>query len=228
MQVNDIKFRSSRIGDLMSKSTTKGEVFGQVAKSYMTEIYIGKKYGRYKDVYSKYMEKGIEAEEDSITLLSKFDKTLYVKNEENLSNDFITGTPDIIIADSVDDVKTSWDIFTFFASKRDKLNSRYKYQLQCYMWLTGKSRARLRYCLTNTPESIIHDELRKISYQIPVESAEFARAEEKIRREMMFDDVPLSERVVTHHIERDEKIINDIQERVFLAREWIAENLLTT
>jgi len=227
MQVSDIKFRASRIGDLMSKSTTKGEAFGQVAKSYMTEIYIGKKYGRYKDIYSKYMEKGIEAEEDSITLLSKIDRWLYVKNEENLSNEFITGTPDIIIADFVDDVKTSWDIFTFFASKRDKLNKRYECQLQCYMWLTGKSRARLRYCLTNTPESIINDELRKLSYQIPVESAEFSRAEEKLRREMEFDDIPLSERVVTHIIDRDEKTINDIQERVILAREWIAENLLT-
>jgi len=227
MQVNDIKFRASRMGDLMTRDQSrKPDSFGQTAIAYMTEIYIAKKYGRYKDVYSKYMDKGIQAEEDSITLLSKYDKTLYVKNYLNYTNDFITGTPDIVLPDEVHDVKTSWDIFTYFASKGSTLNSRYVYQLQCYMALTDTPRAKLRYCLTNTPESIIMDELRKLSYSVNPESPQFAEAEEKIRREMIFDDIPLSDRVVTHELTRDDAMIAAIYERCDMARNWIKENLL--
>jgi len=225
---NKVRFRASAIGDLMTSGRSKSETWGQTAKNYMTEVYIGMKYGRYKEIQSKYITKGLEAEEDSITLLSRHHKKMYTKNEEWLKNEFITGTPDLILPETVDDIKTSWDIFTFFVKDGDSLNKKYYWQLQSYMWLSDKPTARLHYCLTNTPEPLINAEKRKLSYQMGVDltigSQLFEDACAELEKEMTFDDIPLSERIITIHVPRNDDDIELIKQRVIDARIWLKEN----
>lgn len=222
--MKEFKARCSKLGNLMTSGRSKSEHWGVTAIAYLDEWYIGEKYNRYKDFSSKYTEKGIEAEEDSITLLSAVNKTMFVKNEENLANDFITGTPDIIIGDVVRDVKTSWSIHTFFAVKRDGIPKSYAYQLQGYLWLTGATTAFLDYCLVDTPDSLIEAELRKLQWSgVDPESSDFAKLEEQIRREMTFGDIPKSDRVQSYEIKRDEIVIESIKKRVIDARELIKQ-----
>ncbi len=61
------------------------------------------------------------------------------ENEERITNEYITGVPDVN-TDVLIDVKSSWDAFTFFEKVvEDELkNKDYYYQLQGYMWLTDK------------------------------------------------------------------------------------------
>jgi hypothetical protein len=224
MDFSKVKFRASRIGDLMTGGRGKSDLWGETALKYLDEIYIGMKYGRYKDVKTKYMTKGIEAEEDSITLLSTINKKVYRKNTVNFSNEFVTGTPDIIDLPTIIDTKTSWDLHTFRASLRTGFAKGYEYQLQTYLWLEPRANiGQVSYCLVNTPEELILDELRRLSYVINPESDRFAEAEEKIRNEMTFDDIPASEKTKTFTIERDNELIQFIEQRCIDARALMNE-----
>src|SRR5690606_29721418 len=96
-------------------------------------------------------------------------------NKKTLENDFIKGTPDVILTDKVVDIKTSWDIWTFLKVDETSANKAYLYQLLGYMWLTDTKKADLVYCLVDTPDDIMHEELRRLSYRYP----EIDQSEEK-------------------------------------------------
>jgi len=116
-----MKFRCSGLGNLMVEPKLKSETLSETTKTYLREKYIFEKYKRSKFVESKYMTKGTEVEEESLTLLSIVTRKLYNKNEKLLWNDWIIGTPDTYEGDTIEnaitiiDIKSSWDIFTFFA-----------------------------------------------------------------------------------------------------------------
>lgn len=132
----------------MVEPRSKNELLSETTKKYLREVMIYEKYGRKKDISNKYIEKGLAVEEDAITLYSRFTKVFYKKNEKQLKNEQITGTPDLYEGDNIEsaslilDIKSSWDIFTFFNSKLDALNKDYYWQLQGYMALTGATKAK--------------------------------------------------------------------------------------
>jgi len=203
-----LKFRASSIANIMQKG--KGEPFGQTAKTYLTECFIKEKYGREKQITSKYFEKGHEKEEEAITLLSQFDKAFYFKNEEHFKNEYITGTPDIITNIEVIDIKCPFDIFTFFNHKKDPLPTVYEYQLLSYGALTNRSELTLAYTLVNTPESIFE---RDSKYKEVNSNLYF------------YDDIPIEERVYKHTFQFDANKYDELIERCKLANKWIEENL---
>ena len=49
-----------------------------------------------------------------------------------MSNEFITGEWDILKNEIVTDIKTSWDIFSFFKAKNEPLNKDYYFQLHVF------------------------------------------------------------------------------------------------
>lgn len=223
MQPNDIKIRCSSLGYIMTDPRSKSETLSETCKGHLADIMLRVKYGRQTDIKSKYITKGLMVEEDSITLYSRITKTFFKKNEEWLQNEFITGTPDIYTGESIHtaerviDIKSSWDIFTFFRQHEAKLNKNYYWQLQGYMWLTGAKSATLAYCLVNTPDTLIYDEERKLMYQMGAvthETPEYIKACEELRKNLVFDDIPLDERLITIEIERDDTAIAKIQQRV--------------
>jgi|SRR5690625_336646 len=218
-----LKIRCSAIGKIMPgkrKSRLKS------TDDYLAQLYIEQKYGREKEIESKYLKKGTQVEEDSMTLYSRYEKKLFIKNEEHLQNDFLTGTPDIIHKGVVHDIKSSWDIFTFFANKGKEMNSDYYWQLMGYMALTGAKKARLAYCLVNTPIGLIEQEKRSLHYKTGLDEDDpvFQEACREIEKLCVYDDIPVDERVIVQDLERDEEAIQAIYERVVECREWMRED----
>jgi hypothetical protein len=148
MNFNNILFRCSSLGYLMTESRVKSDPISETTKTHLIDVYVQNKYGRQSDISNKYIQKGLMVEEDSITLYSRVKKTFFKKNEQHLSNAYIKGTPDLFTgieikqADEVLDTKSSWDIYTFFRVHTQPLNKMYYWQVQGYMALTGAKRSK--------------------------------------------------------------------------------------
>ena len=222
-----LKIRCSSLGRVMTNDRS-GKNMGDTAKSCIEELFIQKKFGRYKSVRTDEMTKGLECEENSIDLLSEFTKSFFIKNETQLENAFITGTPDLILNDEVWDIKTLWDIFTFHKNEPpiNKANNltHYGWQLMGYMWLTGAKKAHLAYCLVNTPRHLVESELSRLRYKLNTidEDTNEAYLIESSKIELLhsYDDLELSDRVRIFSIDRDEEKINAIKHRVQECREY--------
>ena len=227
------KFRCSSLGYLMTdpqsaKDKEAGEL-GKVAKTYINDVYIRIKYGRKKTVVSKYLEKGISVEDDSIALVSAIHGKMYQKNETNFENEFLTGTPDIVDSQIID-TKSSWDIYTFFKSE---LTPMYEWQIRGYMWLTGIKSGILAYCLINTPEYILQSEIKKAHWPL-INAQEFTtdqvilkRLEEEKKKiieqiyvNCTFNDIELEKKFRPFQIEYDEQKEKQIETRLKKAIEY--------
>lgn len=236
MNWENILIRCSSIGSVMTDPKEKaakdaGEL-SKTAKTELKKIYIKEKYGREKDITTKQMQKGIEVEEESITLLSRVQKKMLYKNEERLSNNFITGLPDIYEgksireADSITDIKSSYDLHSFLNNIGESLDRDYYYQLQGYMALSGANVAYIAYCLVDTPAHIIESEkyrLLKSMNVISEESPEFIAEAQRLERNMTFGDIPKEERVLIFKVDRDDSVIQKIYDKVAKARLFLAE-----
>jgi hypothetical protein len=218
---------------LLAKKNAPPEL-SDTAKSYLREVYIYEKYG--KDTIggserSKYTIKGNSVEGNSIKLLNRLDSSLYTKNEDYVFNDFIKGTPDIIVkedgvAKKIIDIKSSWDLASLLSHVGSSLDTGYYYQVMGYMALTGATEAEVAYCLVSMPDEIINSEKKRIFYLLnpaTEENAEYKKAIQKLEDNMTFDEIPESERVVRFPVQRDEAVINSIYERVRSCRQWLAE-----
>lgn len=243
MNFDNQLFRCSQLGELMTEPRGKSELISETTKTKLTEIFIKEKYSREKDITNKYMEKGTVCEEDSIGLVDCVRKKFTLKNKERFQNEFIIGTPDIITEDEVEDLKTSWDIFTFFKADVTK---GYDWQLEAYCILTGKKYKRLTYVLVNSPAHLIDDEKRKMSFAIHDISGESELYMEKakaIERNMIFDmeafkkenqnypleyklsewdfDIPKEKRIKSFELERIPNSNEIIQNKVILWRSFL-------
>jgi hypothetical protein len=213
---NTLKIRCSSLGAIMTDPRTKAETLSETCKTELRKLWIWKQFRKTKDITSKYIEKGLENEEQALTMITEHDGCFYVKNEKTLENDFIKGTPDIIHDSWIIDTKVSWDIFTFAGAKMTK---DYEYQLRGYMALTGVNTARLVYVLTDTPEKMIMDEIRRQSWRMGMIEVP-QTFEDLIRVNMTYDNVPKESRVKVFQIERDLEIEQQIFDRVELCREY--------
>ena len=153
-----MKFRCSSLGKLMTEPRSKSEGPLSVgAKTYIRELAAQEIFGVDFVVSSKAMEKGIEAEGDSIDLLNSVRGLSLVKNTERRSNDFITGECDLFDASARrgHDIKTSWSIATFPITIADCEDKLYEFQMRGYMALWDADEWEVNYCLVDTPERLI-------------------------------------------------------------------------
>jgi len=207
----------------------RGEL-SETAKTHLIDVFVSNKYGRQTDIQNKYIQKGLLVEEDSITLYSRVTKTFHKKNELPLQNEFIKGTPDLYIgpsiaqADHIIDIKSSYDIFTFFRNLNSDLNSMYYWQVQGYMYLTGAKSASVAYCLVDTPDVIINDEKRRLMWKMGVatdENTDYMEACRELERLLTYGDIPIEERLIEFFVERNQDDIDRIGRRVEKAREYL-------
>ena len=216
-----MKVRCSQIGKIMTNPRTKGERLSLTTKSYILELAIQQKYGIHKEFWSRYTDKGIEVEEEAIKLVENVLNVGFIyKNEERITNEYITGVPDVN-TDVLIDVKSSWDAFTFFEKvvEDEVKNKDYYYQLQGYMWLTDKQEALLCYCLVDTPLQIVEDEIRREHWkQNLISESDDLRAFVEAKHSYTHID-PLK-RVKTYVIKRDEEVIEAIKTRIEECREY--------
>jgi len=225
------KFRCSALWNLMVEPKSKSELLSETTKTFLREYYIKKKYNKIKNFENKFIEKGLLVEEDSLTQYSIFKKEIYNKNDIELNNEFITGTPDTFIgeniynAKTIIDIKSSWSIFTFFDTKEDKINKQYYWQLQGYMWLTGAENAKLVYCLINTPEQLIIDEKRRLGWKMGLIdydiNEDYIEASKIIEANNNFDDIPLNEKIYEIHIERNDDDIEKLKNKIITVNEYL-------
>ena len=153
-----MKFRCSSLGKLMTEPRSKSEGPLSVgAKTYIRELAAQEIVGVDFVVSSKAMEKGIEAEGDSIDLLNSVRGLSLVKNTERRSNDFITGECDLFDASARrgHDIKTSWSIATFPITIADCEDKLYEFQMRGYMALWDADEWEVNYCLVDTPDRLI-------------------------------------------------------------------------
>jgi hypothetical protein len=228
---NKILFRCSSLGKIMTNPRSKSETLSETCKTYLIDVFIKEKYGREKVLDNKYINKGLQAEEDAITLFSRAKKSFFKKNDTRLTNEFLSGEPDLFVGETVTsateiiDIKTSWDIFTFWKSKLDDLNKDYFYQLQGYMCLTGAKSSTLAYCLIDTPQILVDDEKKKLFYKMGLidENKDFIEACAKIDTNMVYSDIPIAERIHTIEIQRDEEVIEQMKSRIVECRKYLNE-----
>lgn len=236
MDFSTTLFRCSSLGHIMTepKEKTKKDAgdLSESAKTHLMDVYVSRKYGRRTDVFSKYLEKGLAVEEESITLYSRVKKEFFKKNDQHLTNEYIMGSLDlykgksILEATRVVDIKSSWDIFTFFRNITKPINKDYYWQLQGYMALTGAKESTLAYCLVNTPELMILDEERKLMYRMNAgtyENPEYIEACSELRKLAEYDDIPMSERVIEFTVERNDEDIERMYKKVQKCRSFLNE-----
>lgn len=218
-----MKIRCSALGKIMTAPRSKSEVLSQTAKSYIEELAKEHLFGIKKVFKSRYTDKGNEVEEQAIELTEDvLGFEFLTKNEKYFENDYIKGTPDVITTSLIIDVKSSWsgETFPFFESELP--NKDYYYQVMGYMWLTGKKDALISYCLVNTPEEIVNDEIRRTSYgKYEIEPSE--ETINDVRSIHNFNHIPKDRRVKAFHVEYNEGVINEMKTRIEYCRTYFNE-----
>ena len=225
-----VLIRSSSLSYLFTEPKAKVDKeagnMSATAKTHLKQVFIQEKYGRSKDIQTRAMTKGLECEDDSILMLSKYNGELYQKNEERFSNDYITGLPDIITTDTIIDVKTCQDIWTFHDKVGEPLPDLYYAQIQAYLWLTGRTRGQIAYCLADaTPQMVMDEQLyafKKGQYVTEL-SPEYLEKCDQIEKAMIYQDIPLSEKIWVVNVELDQEFIEKIPQKVQKAREFLEE-----
>jgi hypothetical protein len=196
-------------------------ILSDSAKTYCQNWVKKQVYQKHRQMSNKYTEKGLVMEDNSLDFIAEvFGYGLLLKNEEYFENDFLTGTPDVVLEDHLIDVKNSWshDTFPLFATEiPDKA---YFYQAQGYMELTGKTSYNLIYTLMDTPEYIIEKEFNWNNFN-GLEYDEF-------RKNYLYEGfVPVDKRYKAFVIERDEEVIEAIKTRVEECQQYINQLLKT-
>lgn len=159
--------------------------------------------GREEEIKNKYMTKGTEVEEDTITLYARVKKVVLTKNSERFNNKYLTGEPDssdhenIREAEEIIDFKSSWSLITFLKAKADILagdtNFDYEWQGHSYMGLLPKAkRHRVVYGLVNSPAELIVQEKKNLRFRMPEvidpdAHPEFIEGCQQIERNHIFD-----------------------------------------
>lgn len=225
-----VLIRCSSLGCLFTEPQAKADKdagnLSKTAKSHLIEIYARVLWNVEKDLIGKQIKKGRDAEESALTLLSRVDKKLYIKNEERKENGWISGCCDILTEETVDENKCSWDAFSFLPKLTEPIDKDYFYQVQGYLWLYDRQRGRLRYSLVDTPDYLIEGEKYRLLRSMNVvseESPDFVEAARKLASNMRFSHIPPELRVITYEIPRDESVIEKIPGKVAKAREFLAE-----
>ena len=217
---NELLFRCSSLGKLMTEPRTKSEVLSETAKTYIQDLFKERELGIFKDFSSRYTDKGIENEDEAIQMASEVLNWEFVtKNETRFNNEWLTGEPDVLTETLLADIKCSWNGSTFPMFDDKLKNKDYYWQLQGYMFLTGMDKAELVYCLMNTPHQIVEDEVRRAHWKAGLIDEDLD-LREAVQSQHTFDHLPNNLRVKRFIIRKDEEAIEKIKEKVELAREY--------
>lgn len=231
-----IKFRASSWGNLMSEPQTKKDkeagLLSKTCQKELIKIYNQEVYGRKKDITTKQMDKGIQAEEDSITLFSRVEKKLFLKNTEKLENDWATGHVDIYEGEdvrsaiSVWDIKSRWELDSFMPKLVEEVDFGEECQVNVYYALTGANSGGIANTLVDCPINILMEEQKRLLWSMNVvseESPEYLKAAAELQRLLTFPDIDYRERVIKQEVKRDDQLIAAMQAKVPKMRQWLQD-----
>lgn len=216
--IKEFKIRASACGNIMG---VKG--LGKTGETYCKDWLKGQVYNRQREINTKYTQKGNEVEDNSIDFVAEqLGYGFLIKNEQFFENDYMQGTPDIILPNEIIDVKNSWDTHTFPLLEDELPNSDYYYQAQIYMELVGRESYKVIYVLSDTPEHLIESEARRYCYANGFGELDLD-IYEKFKAKMTYPDVDASLKMKVFEIKKDEAVISKIKERVIECRQIIEQ-----
>jgi len=202
--------------DYLLEKKHKPEGLSEGAKTYCKEWLKHKLLGREPEIASKYLDKGIIAESGAIQLLNKLYQEDYTKNTERLSNEFMTGECDIHKNRIIRDTKCSWSVKSFPMLAVDVCYE-YYWQNQAYLILWDAEYGWVDYCLVNTPDRIIEQESKRISWR---DNRDYIEVLEEQEKKHKYDDLEVWKRVKSFPVERHD-VEERINQKVILCREHI-------
>lgn len=234
---NKVKWEGTKKPDELAELIAKRDAPPQLsdtAKAFVRKIWLLNEKGVRIDIKSKYLDKGIYAEEDAITLISEVDNILYVKNEERRTNEDHSGECDIFkefpTKKITIDVKSCWDPETFLAAEPGPI---YEGQGDVYMDLWNADEHHVKYCLVDAPPHLVQkakDDAKWKYYSGDMTDAELDALEkmmqpiyDQIDRNMVYSNNPRfskEERVKTFIFYRSKERKALMAERVKMAREY--------
>lgn len=207
---------------------------GLTGQSYCEAWLKEKMYNRRSEIKSKYLDKGNLSEEDGFTLMAlELNLGMVFKNNGYFENDFICGTPDLIVGGIVYDNKCSWSLDTFPMFNNEIPNKDYWWQLQCYMDLTGCKEAVLAYTLIDAPFELVQQAVKyefnankiyKIIMNMVYTRKYFDQLVETFCASSelkTFVEIPKEKRIKTFNILYDNDSILMLQKRVLESRNFI-------
>jgi hypothetical protein len=167
----------------------------QTAKTFLNEWYADE----HEEIFNKYTAKGHMVEIDNIDFMAKvLDLGYAAKNETTVADDYFIGTCDVMLKDTICDVKSCWSKKTLNDVVLNGFDAGYELQGQVYMELYKKRKFNLFYGLLDTPAEANYD------------------------REVIYNDLPEERRFINFTFEYDESIINHLKSRVVAARAYIS------
>ena len=208
------------LGIFIDKKLSKPKL-SKTAKSYLQKIYLEERYGKKIEIATKQMDKGTFVEDLAITLYSKISNELFFKNKKKYENNFVKGTPDNV-SKKIIDIKSSWNAHTFPMFENVLKTELYKWQVMSYMWLTGIHLGEVAYCLVNTPEHLILDELRRFAWKNNLMDLSNEQ-EDEIRSNFTFNNIPEHLRVKKIEVIYNEQEIELMIAQIQLGREYLIE-----
>lgn len=188
------RIRCSQIGKIMGNAKVKGEL-SQTCKTYLHEWYANDQ----EQIYSKYMEKGNEVEDDLIDFMARqLGYGMAEKNRVRVSDEFFDGECDVDFHDCIVDVKASWSRKTLHKQVLNGLDKDYEMQLKGYCHLYKKPKGVLFFGLMNTPET-------------------------NFSPEVVYEDMPENERWLAYNVIADHEFIELVKQKVIQCREYLIE-----
>ena len=223
--MDKLLFRCSSAGSLLTEPKSKADKdagkLSETAKTLVQSMWLERKFGYREFVNNEYMDKGLSMEQDSMSLVqSVLGGEFRVKNREKFSNEFVIGTPDIILSNCIEDIKTSWSLRTFFESEPSTL---YKVQAQCYMALKGIKSYRLIYCLVPNTKEMVINECERLAFKFGrnYENEDYIEQCQQIQRNTdLINEIPPNQRIKIFNFSYDEAMIETLYSKIIKAREY--------
>lgn len=219
--------RCHKLGLLMTDPKLKPDKeagnLSETAKSYLRDLWLQDTYG-YKEPSTPSVEmlKGLMCEADSMSLVQEvLGGAFRVKNLVTYKKGSLRGTPDCILPDCVEDIKTSWSLRTFYEA--DGTNSAYFWQAVGYMMLARTSSYRLIYCLVPTPEELMQREFSKLEYAYGrnTQHPHYIQAVEQLKRNNdLITSLPIEKRIKVFNFALSEADVKAVETKLKKAEEF--------
>ena len=135
-------------------------------------------------------------------------------------NEYLTGTPDVVLLETVEDNKNSWDQNTFPLFDNEIPIDGYGWQLQGYCALFDKKQGGLFYTLMDMPESMVEKEAYFKAKDLGFDETPLEIYEE-VKAYRTYSNLHEELRIKRFFVDADKELIESVYERVEQIREYI-------
>lgn len=203
-----IRIRPHALGKIMSDAKSKKDSDLSVgAMTYCRELAKQHVYGYAPSINSKYLDKGLIVEQQSIDLYNEVYFCNIKKNTERRENKWLSGECDIFTGTKTIDIKSAWSLSTFPATKADAHDSDYEWQGRGYMMLWECNQHEVAYCMVSTPDELIGFDDPSLHYVDEI------APELRITRIVYERDAEKEQRIITK-VQAAQKYITDAIEQI--------------